>query len=121
MNMTEATLDDRGRLTLPKDVREEYGETYPSIPADSDMQQTLLNNMGDDLPQNFTQVLDNLDKYGPQYNNTGAPWNVKGTDQIRWTDINETISQAIAGQIKGANLVSEVQSRVQKTLDEQNN
>jgi bifunctional DNA-binding transcriptional regulator/antitoxin component of YhaV-PrlF toxin-antitoxin module len=26
--MTQATLDDRGRLTLPKDVREKYGETY---------------------------------------------------------------------------------------------
>jgi len=26
--MTQATLDDRGRLTLPKEVREEYGETY---------------------------------------------------------------------------------------------
>ncbi len=26
--MTEATLDDRGRLTLPKDVRERYGERY---------------------------------------------------------------------------------------------
>lgn len=26
--MTEATLDDRGRLTLPKDVRERFGEQY---------------------------------------------------------------------------------------------
>jgi hypothetical protein len=101
-------------------VLEEYGETYPSIPADSDMQQVLLDELGDDLPQNFAQVLDNLGEYGSQYNNTGAPWDVRGTDQIRWTDINETISQAIAGQIQGSNLVSEVQSRVETTLSEQN-
>jgi hypothetical protein len=102
-------------------VLEQYGETYPSIPADSDMQQVLLDELGDDLPQNFAQVLENLGNYGTQYNNTGAPWDVGGTDQIRWTDINETISQAIAGQINGADLVGEVQSRVQTTLDEQNN
>ncbi|WP_136591512.1 AbrB/MazE/SpoVT family DNA-binding domain-containing protein [Salinigranum halophilum] len=26
--MSEATLDDRGRLTLPKEIRERYGEHY---------------------------------------------------------------------------------------------
>ena len=26
--MSDATLDDRGRLTLPKDVRERYGDHY---------------------------------------------------------------------------------------------
>ncbi|WP_049987685.1 AbrB/MazE/SpoVT family DNA-binding domain-containing protein [Halobellus rufus] len=26
--MSEATLDDRGRLTLPKDLREQYGDRY---------------------------------------------------------------------------------------------
>jgi bifunctional DNA-binding transcriptional regulator/antitoxin component of YhaV-PrlF toxin-antitoxin module len=26
--MSETTLDDRGRLTLPKEVRERYGERY---------------------------------------------------------------------------------------------
>jgi bifunctional DNA-binding transcriptional regulator/antitoxin component of YhaV-PrlF toxin-antitoxin module len=26
--MSEASLDDRGRLTLPKDIRERYGERY---------------------------------------------------------------------------------------------
>jgi ABC-type glycerol-3-phosphate transport system substrate-binding protein len=101
-------------------VIEEYGETYPSIPNNPDLQQVLLDELGDDLPQNFAQVLENLDEYGAQYGNTGGPWDVWGTDQIRWTDVNETISQAIAGQIQGSNLVSEVQSRVQTTLDEQN-
>ena len=26
--MSEATLDDRGRLTLPKEIRERYGDHY---------------------------------------------------------------------------------------------
>ncbi|WP_254545647.1 AbrB/MazE/SpoVT family DNA-binding domain-containing protein [Halomarina pelagica] len=26
--MSDATLDDRGRLTLPKEVRERYGDRY---------------------------------------------------------------------------------------------
>lgn len=26
--MSEATLDDRGRLTLPKDIRDRYGDHY---------------------------------------------------------------------------------------------
>jgi len=26
--MSEATLDDRGRLTLPKEMRERYGDRY---------------------------------------------------------------------------------------------
>ncbi len=26
--MPEATLDDRGRLTLPKEIREQYGDRY---------------------------------------------------------------------------------------------
>ena len=26
--MSDATLDDRGRLTLPKEIRERYGEHY---------------------------------------------------------------------------------------------
>ena len=26
--MSDATLDDRGRLTLPKEIREQYGDHY---------------------------------------------------------------------------------------------
>ena len=29
--MVEATLDDRGRLTLPKELRDRYGERYSLV------------------------------------------------------------------------------------------
>ncbi|WP_423999693.1 AbrB/MazE/SpoVT family DNA-binding domain-containing protein [Haloarcula salina] len=29
--MSETTLDDRGRLTLPKEVRERYGDRYQIV------------------------------------------------------------------------------------------
>jgi bifunctional DNA-binding transcriptional regulator/antitoxin component of YhaV-PrlF toxin-antitoxin module len=32
--MTDVTLDDRGRLTLPKELRERYGERYHLVRLD---------------------------------------------------------------------------------------
>jgi bifunctional DNA-binding transcriptional regulator/antitoxin component of YhaV-PrlF toxin-antitoxin module len=32
--MSEATLDSRGRLTLPKEIRERYGEHYHIVQLD---------------------------------------------------------------------------------------
>jgi len=32
--MTEVTLDDRGRLTIPKQLREEYGERFQVVRLD---------------------------------------------------------------------------------------
>ncbi|MFC6734244.1 MULTISPECIES: ABC transporter substrate-binding protein [unclassified Haladaptatus] len=100
-------------------VFEWLGEAYPAIPADAPMQEALLNEYTD-LPQNFTQVLKNLDNYGTQYNSTGADWDVKGTDQIRWTDINKTISQSIAGQEPLDGLPDKIRSNVDTTLSERN-
>ena len=96
-----------------------YGELYPAIPADTPMQDKLLKQYSD-VPQNFTKVLEDLDEYDDQYNNTGAPWDVKGTDQIRWTDMNETISQAIAGQVPVEQLPQQIRRKVDKTLQERN-
>jgi len=104
--------DDQHVLTL-------YGELYPAIPADTPMQQKLLEEYPD-LPQNFAKVLNDLDEYGDQYNNTGAPWDVRGTDQIRWTDINETISQSIAGQVSVDQLPQQIRQKVDSTLQERN-
>lgn len=33
--MTEVTLDDRGRLTLPKTIRERYGDEYHIVQLES--------------------------------------------------------------------------------------
>ncbi|WP_254546826.1 ABC transporter substrate-binding protein [Halomarina pelagica] len=104
--------DDQHVLTL-------YGELYPAIPADTPMQDKLLEEYPD-LPQNFKMVLQDLKKYGTQYNNTGGPWDVNGTDQIRWTDMNETISKAIAGQVGVDQLPQQVRQKVDKTLKERN-
>jgi len=32
--MSDATLDDRGRLTLPKEIRERYGDRYYIVELD---------------------------------------------------------------------------------------
>lgn len=54
--MAETTLDDRGRLTLPKEFRERYGDRYhvvelhdgiKLIPIDEDPLQTLREEFGD--------------------------------------------------------------------------
>jgi len=72
------------------------GEHYEALPGMATKLEPLKSEY--DLPQNFQQSLDNQDTYGAQYSNTGGPWDVWPSDPIRWTDINETISQAIAGQ-----------------------
>ncbi|MDX1745055.1 MAG: extracellular solute-binding protein [Halobacteriales archaeon] len=100
-------------------VLKQYGELYQSIPGDSDMMQLLLQEYPN-TPQNFTKVLENLGNYPSQYVTTGAPWDVGGTDQIRWTDINDTISQSIAGQRSAEDTPGVVAERVNKTLSEQN-
>ena len=54
--MSETTLDDRGRLTLPKEIRERYGDRYhvvdlhdgiKLIPIDSDPLDALRNEFAD--------------------------------------------------------------------------
>jgi hypothetical protein len=100
-------------------VLEEYGEAYQAIPADTDMAETLTEEI-QDLPQNFTQVSDNLNNYPDQYVTTGAPWDVRGTDPIRWRAINETLSEGIAGQHSQDEITSVVRERTIQTLQEQN-
>ncbi|WP_143423239.1 extracellular solute-binding protein [Halegenticoccus soli] len=96
-----------------------WGEYYEAIPGLNPMMDKVLNEY--DLAQSTTQAFKNLDQYGDQYASTGAAWDVKPTDQIRWTDINETISQAIAGQHNMEETPQLVRQRIQKTLKNQNN
>lgn len=95
-----------------------YGEADPGIPQWQPMFETFKQKL--DPPQTYTQALDMLATYGSQYTATGAAWDVQGTDQIRWTDLNETISQAIAGQHEIGELPGTIRDRILKTLEEQN-
>ncbi|MFB6178144.1 MAG: AbrB/MazE/SpoVT family DNA-binding domain-containing protein [Halorientalis sp.] len=54
--MSDATLDDRGRLTLPKEIRERYGDNYhvvdvhdgiKLIPVAEDPLEALRDEFGD--------------------------------------------------------------------------
>lgn len=95
-----------------------WGEYYEAVPGLATMMQPVLDEY--DLPQSTTQAFKNMDQYGQQYSTTGAAWDVRGTDKIRWTDMNETISQAIAGQHNVDQLPSIVRDRVTTTLQNQN-
>jgi hypothetical protein len=96
-----------------------WGEHYESLPGMATKLEPLKSEY--DLPQNFQQSLDNQDTYGAQYSNTGGPWDVWPSDPIRWTDINETISQAIARQHSAEETPGIVRDRVLTRLEEENN
>ena len=95
-----------------------WGKHYEAIPGLATMLQPVLDNY--DLPQSTTQAFKNLDQYGSQYASTGAAWDVRGTDKIRWTDINKTISQSIAGQTPMDQVPQKINQNIQKTLQNQN-
>lgn len=95
-----------------------YGEADPGIPQWRPMFDTFEQQL--DLPQMYTQPLQALGEYGSQYTATGAGWDVKGTDKIRWTDVNKTISAAMAGQHDISELPGMIRDKVLKTLKNQN-
>ena len=95
-------------------------EDYPAVAAYQPVNQTIIDEFADDLPQIQQNLYTLPGEFGSQYNTTGAAWDVGGTAQIRWTDINETISEAIAGQHSMEETPGLIRERVQTTLDEQN-
>jgi ABC-type glycerol-3-phosphate transport system substrate-binding protein len=103
-------------LTDPDFVLEAWGEHYQSIPGTTPMMDKLQKEYEGELPQNFKAAIAAVEEYGPQYASTGASWDVKATDQIRWRDINETISQAIAGQHEMSETPSIIRDRIEKNL-----
>ncbi|MFC6731073.1 MULTISPECIES: AbrB/MazE/SpoVT family DNA-binding domain-containing protein [unclassified Haladaptatus] len=76
--MSEATLDGRGRLTLPKEIRERYGERYrivqlhdglKLVPIDEDPLAALRSEFAD-VEKTATELRDEarnaaLDEAGP--------------------------------------------------------
>jgi hypothetical protein len=102
-------------FTLPA-----WGEYYQAIPGYTPMMDTLLKEYEDKLPSWTTTAIDNVNKYGKQYATTGAAWDVKGTSDIRWNNINKTISSAMAGQISVDETPKKINQKITKTLKEQN-
>lgn len=94
-------------------------EFYPATSSYKPLNQKIINNMSD-LPQIQQAIYEMPREYGTQYNTTGAPWDVRGTDKIRWEDINQTISQAIAGQHEIGATPGIVRDRITTTLENQN-
>lgn len=101
-------------LSDPEFVLPMWGEFYEAIPGLAPMSQQVLDEY--DLAQNTSQAYKNLEEYGSQYAVTGAAWDLLPTDQIRWTDINETISEAIAGQHSPEETPGLVRERIMNTL-----
>jgi ABC-type glycerol-3-phosphate transport system substrate-binding protein len=97
-----------------------WGKYYEAIPGSKPMGKKLLNQYGDKLPSWTTNAIDQVNKYGPQYATTGAAWDVKGTSDIRWNNINKTISSGIAGQIEADKVPQQINQKIKKTLKNQN-
>jgi hypothetical protein len=90
------------------------GETGRGIPLYTPMLDTFIKELNP--PQTFAQALKTFDELGPQATATGSAWDLKQTDQIRWTDINETISQGLAGQHKLEEVPNIIRQRILETL-----
>ena len=57
--MSEVTLDDRGRLTLPKNLREQYGDRYRIVEIHDGMK---LIPVADDPLQALRDAFEEVDK-----------------------------------------------------------
>ncbi|WP_458211002.1 ABC transporter substrate-binding protein [Haladaptatus sp. NG-SE-30] len=97
-----------------------WGQYYEAIPGTKPMGQKLLDQYSDKLPSWTTNAINNVDQYGSQYGTTGAAWDVKGTSDIRWNNINKTISSGIAGQVSPDKVPGQINKKIKTTLKEQN-
>lgn len=91
-----------------------WGEYYESLPGLQTKLQPILEEY--EMAQSTEQAYENVNTYGTQYATTGAAWDVRDTDPIRWTDINETISEAIAGQHSVEETPGLIRQRIQERL-----
>jgi len=99
----------------------EINTSPPSyMPYFDEVRSRLKEQYGGEVPQIFDPVLSAFDKYDSNFKTTGGAWQVFGVSKLRWTDLNETISQAIAGQIKRDQLPTKVRNRMTKTLNNRN-
>jgi hypothetical protein len=91
------------------------GEIYTSLPSYAPYHQKLLDQY--DPVQMHQAQIEAAGEYGPQYSVTGAAWDLDGTNQLRWTDLNETISQAMAGQHAVEETPGVIRERMMTTLE----
>lgn len=71
-----------------------------------------------DLMTRLTDVnIEILNTFGTQAATTGANWDITAVDQIRLTDIGETLSEAYAGQHSRDETPNTIRERINQTLD----
>lgn len=92
-----------------------FGKGDPAVPQYKPILEVFEQEL-QDPPQPMPQALKQLQEYGGQYTATGALWDVSGTNTIRWTDINETLSQALAGQHSMDETPQLIRERILSTL-----
>jgi ABC-type glycerol-3-phosphate transport system substrate-binding protein len=92
------------------------GNIYTSLPSYRPYQSKLIEQF--DPPQMHQAQIEAAQEYGPQYAVTGANWDQDETNKLRWTDLNETISQAMAGQHTIEETPDLIRQRMLKTLGE---
>jgi ABC-type glycerol-3-phosphate transport system substrate-binding protein len=94
------------------------GEMKPSMAMFSSVSQKLLEQYGDEHPPYFRKFVEAVQSNPPQFQGAGSTWDINGTNEIRSEDLNQTISQAIAGQHPVEQTPSIIRERVLETLDQ---
>jgi len=92
------------------------GKIYTSLPSYAPYQSKLIEQY--DPPQMHQAQIEAAQEYGAQYSVTGANWDQEETNKLRWTDLNETISQAMAGQHSIEETPGLIRERMLNTLSQ---
>lgn len=88
------------------------GQKYPSLASYKPLNDAIAEEYGDSIPQIQKAMYDLPEQYGSQYNSTGAGWDLEQTSDVRWTDIDQTSSEAIAGQHSAEETPGIIQQRI---------
>jgi ABC-type glycerol-3-phosphate transport system substrate-binding protein len=91
---------------------------YPRPPVWKEALSEIREKHLSDMPQVYQAGIQALDEYPVNFYGTGSKWDIPPVDQIRWRDINETLSTAIAGDHSKEETPGVIRQKVQKTLSE---
>ena len=92
------------------------GEVQTTAPAYTELLKPLRNQYEMRQPQKV--LLNLLEEWPDQYMPTGAEWDISNTSQIRSTDISETISQSLSGQIPKDQAPKTIRNKVLQTIQD---